>query len=750
MAEQRPPVPAVPSVVLALGHSLEPRLQWLERRFRTEIGALYPANLLRFRLLARSEQLSPDVLHTLCDPLLAHPLWLGLRERGLAAGGEQGPQLSVYAIVSQDDARGCRLLAPLHTHLRTLYAGQLVPALSVFYVGTDPQSLWPYVAGEPPVPCFVLGPVKQFGYRTAGFEEPFETIRLALNALLASSAAREVGKLLTPGRAAGLSFFALGASAIAVARPHMETWLRNTLLRRLVGVCLGDGEPGEGQPAPHREARHATADLFGLDKAEGWRDEPDELWARGLGRRITCLFAQWATEFLQPWGIEVHETRRGHWRVVARTEGDLYRRLQQVLSPLSGLQGDAQAALARDVVRLAQGLGRHLAYRQQAILGRWVQIPDRAIASGPGCLGRMQAIVAATEAGLNCAAEALQRQRAQPLWLRSDHDLVALAGILSAQMVPVRSAAERARLSFVPPHQVALRLLPFLLLLGGVGADLWPGWQGLAGGLAAGLSFAILAAAVQFRHLRREMYRGVRELCRLYEGAISDLLLGEARNLVRQLQESVAVSAAQLQAVRSELEALDQEASQVLDELARFPQENTYLERQISDPAHCRTLAGQLTIEGLLAAPLAREAESETLARMLAAAMRGDLPAAALGPGLIETAGRFVTQQGHAAIETRVEEMLVAGHERPFSAPETMDSLHQRALPLWPAQEADGPEVALVVMSREAAMAFQGWLSARKNGLRLLPTLQRDRISYLRLRRLALPEPSQTEAQASA
>ena len=129
MPEERPPVPAVPSVVLALGGSLGERLAWLERRFRSEIGSLYPASLLRFRLVARADQVSPEALHALCDPLLTHPLWLRLQERGLAPGGERGPQLNIYAILSQSDPRGLRLLLGLHGHLQALYRGRLVPRL---------------------------------------------------------------------------------------------------------------------------------------------------------------------------------------------------------------------------------------------------------------------------------------------------------------------------------------------------------------------------------------------------------------------------------------------------------------------------------------------------------------------------------------------------------------------------------------------------------------------------------------------
>ncbi|MDI7276179.1 MAG: hypothetical protein QME94_09375, partial [Anaerolineae bacterium] len=482
MAEQRPPVPAVPSVVLALGSSLRHRLSWLEQRFRTEIGAAYPGNLLRFRLFGHGDRVTPEALHALCDPLLVHPLWLSLMERGLAPGHDRGPQLNVYAIVSQEDARGCELLAALHTHLGQLYDGRLVPNLCAFYVGADLEPL-PTLAPEGrPVPCFALGPVKHLGYRTADRHEPFETIRLALNALLASNALRELQALLERDEARGLELCALGASAIAVARPQMETWLRNTLLQRLAQACLaGDGEIEE-RLSRRLEARAEVGEVFGLTKAGDWADEPDELWEKGLGRRIAALCPEWANELLHAWGIEILETRRGHWRVRAREEGDLYQHLEQTFSALSELQEEARVALAQDVVHLANGLRRHFERHERAILSRWRRLVGRATCSGPSCLRRLAEVVAAAEAGLSRARDALQMQRLSPLWLRSDRDLLALADILSAQMVPVQSAAERARLSFVAPARVAVRLLPFALLLGAVGADLWGGWRGSSAG----------------------------------------------------------------------------------------------------------------------------------------------------------------------------------------------------------------------------------------------------------------------------
>jgi len=735
MVEQRRPVPAVPSVVVALGGSLRDKLDWLERRFRSEIGVLYPGNLLRFRLLTRDEQLASEALHTLCDPLLVHPLWLSLRERGLAPGGERGPRLNLYAILSEDDARGCRLLAPLYASLRQLYQGHLVPDLCVFFVGTNAQALPALADATAPLPCFVLGPVKRFGYRTSGRQEPFETIRLALNALLASQAAGEIVGLLAPDEGRGLRLFALGASAIAVARPQMETWLRNTLLQRLAKACLAEEGASEGWPAAHLQAREAVAELFGLEKAESWSGEPDELWEKGLGRRMGGLFASWANEVLQAWGIEVRESRHGHWQPVARAEGDLYGHLEQTLSESGELQGDAQAALTQDIIRLVSGLGRHFERHEQTILARWSKLPARLLAEGPGCLLRLSEIVAAAEAGLNRAGGVLQVQRVRPLWLHGDRDVIALADILAAQMMPVRSAAERARLSFVPPGLVALRLLPFVLLVGAAGADLRPGGLGLLAGLSSATLFGMLAATLQYRRLRRETYVGVRELCRLYEDSIAGLLLSQARNVVRHLQEAVSLSAAQLRAVDSELRALDLEAGRALDELARFPRENTYLERQLSDPAHCARVAGQVPIGELLGEPTGGEAAVGP-AEILAATLRGDLPVPALGAGLIEAVGPTIARRGSGMIETRVEEMLVAGAGGPFSAAGTMEGLHQRALPLWPTAEDGGPEVALAVMSREAAVAFQGWLVAHASAVRLLPTLQRDRISYLRLRPL--------------
>lgn len=737
--EQRPPVPAVPSVVLALGSSLQGELAWLEQRFRTEIGSVYPSSLLRFRLFTRSEQLAPETLHVLCDPLLVHPLWLALQERGLAPAEERGPQLNVYAIVSQDDNRGCRLLAPLQAGLDRLYEGRLVPSLRVFFVGTDLQALPALAEARRAVPCFVLGPVKQLGYRTSGRHEPFETIRLALNALLASSISREIDALLQPDGAPGLSFLALGAAAIAVARPHMETWLRNTLLQRLTRACLQEEESLEARQTRHLRTREEVTGLFELEKAGDSPDEPDELWEKDLGRQVAGLFPRWANELLDGWGIDALETRRGHWRLAARSEGDLYRHLQQILSELAELQEDAQVVLSRDIIRLASGLRRHFERHEQAILARWAQLLARSLGEGRRCLAGMAEIVATTEAVLNRARDALQMQRLAPLWLRGERDIIALADILAAQMMPVRSAAERARQSFLPPGQVALRLLPFVLLLTAAGADLQPGGLGLAGGALGGLSFAALASTLQYRRLSRETQLGARELCRLYEDAIGGLMLGEARNVVQHLQEALVVAVAQLRAVSAELGELEAEASRALEDLSRFPRENTYLERQLSDPVHCAQFAEQVSMDTLLEAPAgegAADPAALTPGALIAATVRGSLPAAALGAGLVEAVGRVVAQRGSGMLETRVEELLVAGVGQPFSAEGTMEGLHRRALPLWCAEDTSGQEVALVVLSREAAMAFQGWLAAHAATVRVLPTLQRDRISYLRCRRL--------------
>ncbi len=732
MTDDRPPVPAVPSLMLALGASLGGRLAWLERRFRSEIGTVYPASLLRFRLLARPEDLSPEALHALCDPLLRHPLWLGLQERGLAPRGERGPQLNAYLLLSQEDERGLQLLAPLHDNLRQAYAGRLEPSFCLFYVGGDPRTLPPLPTATRPWPCFILGPVKQLGYGISGGQEPLETIRLALNALLASPAAGEVEGLLAGEQPPGLAPFALGASAIAVARPQMETWLRNTMLARLARACLE--WDGAGDVTRRAQARREVEALFGLGPVRG-DDVPDELWAKECGRRIAGLFVHWAGEVLPAWGLELRETRLGHWQLSAREEGDLHRRLQGILASADGAEG-AQAALAQEIVRLAQSLRGHLEARAQAVLDAWSQLLGRATAS-TRCLSHLAEVVGAAQAALGQARDDLSAMRLSPLWLRGERDITALADILAAQMMPVRSAAERARLSFAPPDVVALRLLPLALLVGTAGADL-RGGPGLAAGLAGGALFAGLAAGLQYRRLHRETYAGMRELCRLYEDAVGGLLLGEAQAMLRRWQDAVALSAAQAEAARAELATLDAEAGRALDELARSSRENTYLERQLSDPGRCLQLAGEVSPEALLGEALDDSPAPATPAGLLADAVRGDLPAAALGASLVEALGRIVARPGGCPVETRVEELLVAGGERPFQPEETMDGLHRRALPLWHGDEARlGPEVALVAMSHEAAMAFRGWLSTHARSVRLLPTLQRDRISYLRCRRIS-------------
>jgi len=734
MAVDRPPVPAVPSVVLALGRSLGERLAWLEQRFRGEVGVQYPAGLLRFRLLAHADDCRLETLHALCDPLLVHPLWLGLQERALAPGGEHGPQLNVYLITAQEDARGLALLAPLYTNLRQAYAGRLEPAFCLFFVGQDPGALAPLAGAPGPVPCFVLGPVKQLGYGISGRQEPFETIRLALNALLASTAAGEVRSLLEPDAPPGIAAFALGASAIAVARQQMEAWLRNTLALRLARAWLEDATAPAEREAARLKARAEVTALFGLQQAGAADGVPDELWEKGLGQRVVALFPRWANEVLATWGLEVHQSPLGHWHLRARAEGDLYRHLQSILSDLSEVQSDAQAALARDIVGLAQGLRSHLERRGEGFLEGWSALLARAAGSGAGCVARVSAIVAAAQGVLNRARDALAGQHLRPLWLRGDRDIATLADILAAQMMPVRCAGERARSAFVPPDLVGLRLLPILLIMGGVGADLRPGWQGLAAGLAGGALFIALAAGLQYRRLSGESRAGIRELCRLYESAVGGLLLSEAQALVRRWQDAVALSAAQLQAVGAELATVEGEATRALDELARSPRQNTYLERRLSDPERCTRLADAVSLDALLAEPLDEAAGSTSLAGLLADALRGDLPAAALGASLAEGAGRIVARRSSHMIETRVEELLVAG--QPFSPADTMDSLHRRALPLWHSTAPPGPELALVALSREAAMAFRTWLDQHSAGVRVLPTLQRDRITYLRCRRI--------------
>lgn len=730
MADARPPVPAVPSVVLALGASLQGRLDWLAQRFRAEIGPLYPASLLRFRLLRSEEEVTPEALHALCDPLLVHPLWLGLQERGLAPGGEEGPRLRLYAITSDDDAQGGRLLAPLAANLQGLYPEQLLPDLFIFHVGPDIRALPRLEETGRPLPCFLLGAVKQYGYRTAGRDEPYEAIRLALNAFLTSGAADEVEARLAAGAGHGLAPLALGASAVAVARGPMEAWVRNRAVQRLAKACLA-GVDEEEPPLVHA-ARAAVAGALGLVSSGEAADEPDELWARGLGRRVGGLARRWANEVLRAWGVEMRESRRGQWRLVAQTEGDLHRRLQRlVVAHGEGLE-EAEAALTQEVVRLANALRRHFARRERELLTRWRALPMEVLGSGPGCLARLEAIVAAAEAGLERAAEALKRQRLQPVWLRGDREAIILAGALGAQMMPARCAAERTQLSFVPAGWVALRMLPLVLLVGAAAADLHRRW-GLPAGLALGLSFVALAAALQVRALRRSTYGCLRDTCRLYESTIGGLALAEAQSTVRRLQEAVAVSAAQLRAVAGELAGLAEAADEALSELWR-PQEGNYLERQLADPSRCAAAAGGVAPEELLAVPPGEEAGASP-AGLLAAALRGDLPAEAMGAGLAEAVGASAAR-ACAPIETRIEEVLVSGRDGPFSPAATLEGLHQRALPLCPRGQADGPEVALAIMSRQAAVAFRGCLAEHADGLRLLPTLQRDRISYLRLRRL--------------
>ena len=500
MAATPVPVPAVPSVVLALGGALQHKLSWLERRFRTEIGQLYPGTLLRFRLISRAEELAPNALHALCDPLLLHPLWLSLLERGLTEPGMMGPVLRFYAIVAEEDPRGCRLLPHLYAGLARLYPGQSLPRLCLFYVGTDESAVpRPAPADQLPAVCFLLGPVKRYGYRTAGRQEPFETVRLTLNAFLASDALAQV---LPPSP--GMSFQALGASAIAVARPQMETWLRNTLLQRLAQACLAGPVAPTGDASLRLTTRAEVAELFGLQLTDDLRDAPDELWEKGLGRRIRSQLCRWAGEVLVGWGIEISETRRGHWRLTAGREGDLYRHLQQLLSDLYELQEDAQAALSQDIVHLVEGVRRHLAEREQALLRRWAELPQRFVARGAEALAALGACIAMADAGLGRARDGLQMQRTSPLWLRSDRDIVALADILAAQMAPVRCAAERAHLAFAPPGRVVLRLAPLVLLLAAVGTDLRPGGPGTAAGVGVGALLVGLGVVLQYRLLRRE------------------------------------------------------------------------------------------------------------------------------------------------------------------------------------------------------------------------------------------------------
>ncbi len=728
MSERYSPVPAVPTLVVALGEGLRERLAWLEARFRSEIGSLYPGHLLRFRLFTREADLSQEALRALCDPLLTHPLWLALAERGLAPGDEHGPQLNVYVLLSEEESQGYPLLGPLRANLARAYEGRLVPAVRVFYVGASPPSPAALAEGGRPVPCFLLGPVKQLGYGTGGPLEPYETIRLALNALLASDSTDVLDRLV--GGAPGLVHLALGASAIAVARPRMESWVRSALLERLARACLSDDEA-----SPRLETRRQVADLFGLEVAPGGADEPQELWEKSLGRRIAALFPAWANEALAAWGFEALETRYGHWRVSAQGEGELRRHLERILSDLREEQDDAQVALSQDLARLAGGLRRHFAERERVVLGRWRDLLSRAVGDGQGCTGRLAAIVRMAERELGQAQERLERQRLSPLWLRGDHDAVALAGILDAQMMPVRSAAERARQEFVPPLRAALRLVPFVLLVGAAGADLRPDGWGWTVGLGGGVAFGLAAMGLEYRRLARETRTGAREVLRLYEGAVTGLLLAEARTFLRHIREAVAISAAQLPAVIGELKAVEAEAGRVLAELGRGTRENTYLERQLFDPSQVAQLTEEIWPDLLAGGSPAGDPPMPRPTEILATALRGDLPARALGATLAGVAAQAVARHEHRLVEMRVEELLVAGVDQPFSPAETMEGLHRRALPLWRA-EAGGPEVALAVLSREAAVALRGWLAAHAGTVHVLPTLQRDRISYLRLRRV--------------
>jgi len=702
--------------VLALGNSLREPLQWLEERFRREIGSLYPGYLLRFRPFSQPEHISVAALRGLIDPLLVHPLWLALMEHGFAPGGERGPQLDAYVILSGEDQEGLALLGPLVTNLRRACQGRLEPTLRLFYVGASPATL---AEQARPLTCFVLGALKQRGYGTGGEREPWETIRLTLNALLASQAPQEIEALFPPGQD-GRRVLALGASAIAIARPQMEACVRAGVLERLAQACLA----APAQPA----ARAPVADLFGLQLAS---EGPEELWAKRLGQGIASLFPAWANEVLAGWGLEVGETRQaakypsppGHWRVETRAEGEVQRHLERILAGGREEQEEAQAALAQDLARLAAALQRRLHAHEKTVLDRWQELLQRTVADGEGCLARAQGMADLAMQALTVAQERVSHQRPGPLWLRQSngHDVLILAEALAGQMSPWRAAGERARERLAPATALALRAAPWLILGGAIGADLWPGVAGWGVGLAAGISLGLLAAGVQARTYGREARSGSREATRLYENAVLGLLLGAAHDILQHWQDAVAICAAQVKALTRELRTLEATAGRMAGDLGRRAGESVYLERRLSDPIRCAHLAESIPIEQALAgAP----------AQALAAALTGSLPARVVGA----TMAGAVSARAIAPIEARVEEMLVAGGS--FSPAGTMEALHRRALPLWMG-ETEGPEWSFAVLSREAAVAVRSWLDTHRQSVHQLPTLQRDRITYLRLRRVA-------------
>lgn len=780
MSNKTVSVPAVPSMVFGLGESLQEKLVSVERRLRTEIGPVYPGSLLRFELITNQEQVNEDWLRKICDPLLTHPLWLTLQEQGLAEispNEPKRPELSIYIIARQDDTTGQDLLPHLCKEMHSLYGARVRLRLNLFYITSEAGNIPTIPISEAPMPplCFVLGPVKRAGFGTSGEHETYETIRLALNALLASRAGEEIEKSVREKGLTSPVMMTLGASAIVVARSQMETCLYSTILQRLVRACFEGQEDEEQCKQWERETKQRIATLFGVPIQDWDVEQYDEQWEKEVPGLIAGLFPIWTNNILSKWRINFSANERGLWG--AKAGEDLYSHLQKVLG--GGEQAEATSEdLTDDVHRIAVDIHRELERQEKALLADWSRFLHRTVASGKGCLVRLGQSVAVTRSTLSGVLKVLQGQHVSPVYLRSRRDRDALAEILAARSLPICYAYEMCRSARVPPGFVVLRLIPFTLLTMAVLTDLGLGWSGIVAGLAVGMALMILFILQQSRRLRKEYQRSLQGLCRLYEEAIEGIVLGEVRELLAHLYGHVALTGQRLQELAAELQRIEGKAIEDLNRaLSELPAEDIYLERQLFRYDPWQRGLEQVSIDRLLSAPEMNKDETgpgnseelvQTPASILTAVLNGQLPAAVLGTALVDALRYDYHLGGDSPENTRIEEMLVAewneraeqefhreGNQQTMKElvdafmSETMEAQQRRALPLWDATN-EKQEMAFVVLNPEAKVAFNIWLEAHNGEVTALPTLQRDQISYLRCLLLKGSEDQPVEAKEDA
>lgn len=746
----------VPSIILGLGEALEQRLRWLERRIRTEIRPAYPDSLLRFGLITRPEQVCDDWIRDLCEPLLAHPLWLDLYEQGLVeveADGIARPEFGIYVIVNQHNSEAQALLEPLCQKIHDLYGARVRLRLNLFYIASQAEGVAtvPAPATSIPLLCFLLGPIKYKGFWSSGEHEPYEVARIALNTLLTSKASEQAELFVKQAGSSMPALVSLGASAIVVDIERMETCLYGTVLQRLISACFHGQEDEEQCAAWERELQDHIAEFFGA-ALQGWDAEDYErLWKTEVAAHASALLLTWANETLEDWDVEVTTDQRGMWST--RIQGQLLHHLQKIL------QGGDKAAkedLASDICRIAADLQVQRERREKLLLGTWAQCLQQTMSSGQGCMVRLAHFVSLTESVLLETIGTMRVQQASPLHLRSRGERQTLADFLALRAIPICTTYERHRASQVSAGLVILLLIPAVLLAMASAVDLGFGWIGIGGCLALASVLALLFLWQQHRRLAKQYQQGLDSLLHLYAHSITGIVLGEAKQLLTHIWNEIALVGQRLLEMTGQLHQTGLKVAEAIEEAQRPAHEEIYLEQRLFRDEPWQRIAEQVCIEELMSAPKINEDEAdhvnvvgETPTSIFEDVLNGEVPAAMLETALVDSLRRTYGLELSLTASLSIEEMLVTKWgeqtEREFMqtgnrrtekqladhfAQKTMDGLRQRALPLWDIPSAKG-EKALVASTPNAQVAIDSWLRTVGGKVVALPTRHPGRISYL-------------------